>query len=392
MKYPLASSSWESEEYQSILNVLSQDQYKMGQYCKRFETAFSEWVGVKYSVFCNSGSSANLLALSAMKYDPRLSNDDRSEILVPAISWSTTYSPIIQLGFRPVFVDVCKKTFNIDIDDLESKITSRSRAIFSVNILGNPCNYNKIFLICAKHNLYLLEDNCESMGAVYFGKKTGSLGDISTHSTFFSHHISTIEGGVCTTDDELTYEILKSLRAHGWVRDIENKDLFYAYFDKPKNNFYESFHFVLPGYNFRPTEIQGAVGLAQLKRLDAFIENRISNYQFLCAAMLGNEKIKFSLQEEEVGSKSSWFGFGLLFKNEKEKNDAIIKLNENNIECRPIVSGNIQKQPLISKMLMNKKNYLLPNANMIHESGVMIGNHQNPIKDKIIYFIEAIVK
>ena len=232
MKYPLASKTWDEAEYQAVMKVFGGDYYKMGSYCKQFEKAYAEWAGTKYAVFCNSGSSANLLAIAALRHDPRFLTDKRDEIIVPAVSWSTTYYPVMQLGYKPIFVDICDKTFNIQIEDLEKKITPNTRAIFTVNLLGNPCDFGALKRLCEQHNLVLLEDNCESMGASYHGKKTGSHGLIGTQSTFFSHHICTMEGGICVTDDELTYELLKSLRAHGWIRDVENEALFYTYFEK----------------------------------------------------------------------------------------------------------------------------------------------------------------
>ncbi len=386
MSYQLASKSWDEKEYQAIMGVLSDDYYKMGSICKNFEEAYAEWNGAKYAVFCNSGSSANLLAVAAMHHDPRQAQDERKEILVPAVSWSTTYYPITQMRYEPVFVDVSEASFNICIEDLKSKITSNTKAIFAVNLLGNPCNYKVIKSLCEEHNLYLLEDNCESMGAVYKEKKTGTLGNIGTHSTFFSHHMSTMEGGICVTDDELTYEIMKSLRAHGWVRDVDNKELFYSYFQKPKSDFDEFFHFVLPGYNFRPTEVQGAIGIQQIKKLDSFITARLENAMYL-KSLLSQHHQRIHLQTEEDGAVSSWFGFGLLFENQTAKNEAAQTLINNGVECRPIVSGNMLRQPVFSGYMKAEK---LPGAEKIHDCGIMVGNHQFPIKEQISFLMDLL--
>ncbi|CFR05123.1 DegT/DnrJ/EryC1/StrS family aminotransferase [Yersinia frederiksenii] len=386
MKYSLASKSWNEAEYQAMMSVFSCDNYKMGAICKQFEKEYAAWTGAKYAVFCNSGSSANLLALAAMRYDPRSRNDQRNEIIVPAVSWSTTYYPVTQLGYTLVFADVSAKTFNLSIADVERKITPNTKAILTANLLGNPSDFDALNALCSQHGIVLLEDNCESMGAEYKGKKTGSHGYIGTHSTFFSHHMSTMEGGLCVTDDELTFELMKSLRAHGWVRDIDNKELFYKFFEKPQSELYEFFHFVLPGYNFRPTEIQGALGIEQVKKLDGFIDARIKNAQYFQNA-LQKLNLNIQLQQEQTNGKSSWFGFGLLCADAKARDDLVQILNDKQVECRPIVSGNMLRQPVFSNF-GNPKEFL--GAEKIHECGLMIGNHQFSIQSEIDYFINIL--
>ncbi len=387
MKYSLASKSWNETEYQAIMGVLSGDFYKMGEKCKQFEEDYAAWANVKYAVFCNSGSSANLLALASLRYDPRDKDDDRDEILVPAVSWSTTYYPVSQLGYKPVFVDVCPMTLNISIDDAEKKITSKTKAILAVNLLGNPCDFDSLNKLCSKNNIVLLEDNCESMGAKYKSKKTGGFGHIGTHSTFFSHHISTMEGGICVTDDELTYELMKSLRAHGWVRDIQNKELFYKYFDKPESELYEYFHFVLPGYNFRPTEVQGALGIEQIKKLDSFIKERRENASYF-KELLNGLDINLKIQQEQLNGLSSWFGFGLICADQKMRANLVKLLKEFDIEHRPIVTGNMLRQPVFNKF-GNPRDF--PGAEKIHECGLMLGNHQFNIKSEIKYFFDILL-
>lgn len=388
MKYPLASKSWNETEYQAIMSVLSGENYKMGANCKYFEHNYATWTGSNYAVFCNSGSSANLLALAAIRHDPRNNDDNRDEIIVPAVSWSTTYYPIMQLGYKPVFADVSSETFNISPEDIEQKITPNTKGIFAVNLLGNPCDFKQLQTLCNKYDLVLLEDNCESMGAEYGGYKTGGFGQIGTHSTFFSHHMSTMEGGICVTDDELTYELLKSLRTHGWVRDVENKELFYKYFAKPENELYEFFHFVLPGYNFRPTEVQGALGVEQLKKLNGFIEERRKNALYF-ERTLREIDSGIKLQREVSNGRSSWFGFGMMFHDEPSRKNVVDKLYKYGIECRPIVSGNMLRQPVFSNF-SRPENF--PGAEKIHKCGLMIGNHQFSITKKIDYFFEILNK
>tara|TARA_B100000900_G_scaffold354533_1_gene323295 strand:- start:4871 stop:6040 length:1170 start_codon:yes stop_codon:yes gene_type:complete len=386
MKYPLASISWNAKEYQAALEVLSGDMYSMGKYTEEFEKNYAEWAGSKYAIFCNSGSSANLLALAACLYDPRQDLSVGDEVLVPSVSWSTTYAPIQQMGLIPKLVDVSIETYNICPELLEQNITKKSKAIFAVNLLGASCDYNKIVSLCDKHNLILLEDNCESMGASYENKKTGCFGLISTHSTFFSHHMATMEGGICCTNDELLSEILRSLRAHGWVRNVKNNDLFYKYFPKPSNQLEEKFHFVLPGFNFRPTEISAAIGIEQILKLDNFISNRRENAEYFIKKLKAVTNISLSLQTDY--GKSSWFGFGLIAESSEKRDIILDSLTNAGIEVRPIVSGNMARQPMFSSLNLDPKSYV--NAEIIHSRGFMIGNHQFDIKHMIDLFFSTI--
>ena len=378
MKYSLASISWDQEEYKAALEVLSSDMFTMGQQTKLFENKFASWSGSKFAVFCNSGSSANLLALACMFYHPLFKLDSGDEVIVPVVSWSTTYHPITQLGLTPVFVDCSAETMNIDVDQIENAITPKTKGIFAVNLLGNPNEFERLDAICKNHGLWLLEDNCESMGAVYDGKKTGTIGHIGTHSTFFSHHIATMEGGVCVTDDPLSYDILKSLRAHGWVRDVSFPEIFHTHFPKAQNDFLEKFHFVLPGYNMRPTEMSAAIGIQQMNKIDDFINNRrINAKNFIEISQ--KHKGKISIQRE-VGD-SSWFGFGILFEDEVARDFAVKVFKANEIECRPIVSGNMVRQPVFSYLGLQPEEF--PGAEKIHHTGIMVGNHQFDISPQL---------
>ena len=259
MRYPLASSTWNHREIEAIGSVLGSGRYTMGSRVKEFEEQFADHFGARHAVMVNSGSSANLLAVAAMRYR----NDalqPGQEVIVPSVSWGTTYYPLHQYGLRLNFVDVDLDTLNMDLDAVEEAITSGTRAIFAVNLLGAPNDFNRLREICAKWDLILLEDNCESMGATYDGKYAGTFGICGTFSTFFSHHICTMEGGVILTDDEEVFQIITSLRAHGWTRELPADSFVHKKSDDP---FYETFRFVLPGYNVRPLEISAAAGLAQ---------------------------------------------------------------------------------------------------------------------------------
>lgn len=215
MKYQLASSSWDDKEIVAAIDVLKSGKCTMGNIVKEFEEKFALSVGSKYAVMSNSGSSANLLAISSLRYgiSPFQLNPG-DEVIVPAVSWSTTYYPIHQNQLTMRFVDIDLDTLNIDENKLEAAITSKTKAIFAVNLLGNPNNFNKIKDLCKQYNLILIIDNCESQSAIYDGKEAGSVGDLGTYSFFFSHMMSTIEGGMTVCNDKSIYERLVCLRAH----------------------------------------------------------------------------------------------------------------------------------------------------------------------------------
>lgn len=384
IKYPLSDDTWGKEEIEAINNVIASRSFTMGAKTHEFEEMFAEYFGAKYAVMVNSGSSANLIAIAALIYSGRLSKGD--EVIVPAVSWSTTYFPLYQYGLKLIFIDIDINTLNIDINQIEGAITQKTKAIFAVNLLGNPNEYDDINKICKKHNLILLEDNCEAMGAKYKEKYTGTFGIIGTFSTFFSHHICTMEGGMAVTNDEELYHYMLSLRAHGWTRDIPRSSKIYQ---KSSNEFYESYNFILPGYNLRPLEIEAAIGIEQLKKLNEFVETRRKNAEYFYGLFSNNQNI---LIQKEIGQ-SSWFGFSIvLINNLKDQRDEIInKLKNNGIELRPIVAGNITRNNSV-KYLDYKINNSLKNADYIHENGLFIGNHSVDIEEKIYYLYTVLYK
>lgn len=231
-------------------------------------------MGSDFSVMVNSGSSANLALLAACRYrnEPLMKPGD--EVLVPAVTWSTTFYPVTQLGFTLKFVDIDANSLNIDVKKVEAAIGPKTKAIFGVNLLGNVADWISLREIALVHNLILLEDNAESLGATLGGQKAGIFGIGGTFSSFFSHHISTMEGGLITTNDETLFHALKSLRAHGWTRDLPPTNYV---FNKTGDDWDDLYKFVLPDYNLRPLEIEAAIGKVQLAKLDSFIKVRRSN-------------------------------------------------------------------------------------------------------------------
>jgi|TARA_B110000037_G_C17099728_1_gene497517 dTDP-4-amino-4,6-dideoxygalactose transaminase len=373
MPYSLANSSWNSLEFNSMKSVIKSGFFTMGKHVKEFEDKFSKFHKRKYAVMVNSGSSANLLMIAAQMYVSKNKLKRGDEIIVPAVSWSTTYFPLQQYGLKVVFVDVSKDSFNIDPIKIEKAITKKTKAIFAVNLYGNPCDFTKIKTICKKKKLILFEDNCESLGAEYKGKFSGSFGITSSFSFFFSHHISTMEGGIVLTDDEELYQIMLSLRAHGWTRQLPKKNLI----TKKKSNdaFYELFNFVLPGYNIRPLELSGAIGKEQLKKIPSLTFARRKNASYFKKMVATLSNVKLQIETE----KSSWFCFGILLNNRKKY---LEPLRKKNIEFRPIVAGNFTKNPVI-KYFDYKIHGKLINANLIHNNGLSFGNSHLDLRKKI---------
>lgn len=379
-KFPLASSSWGAEELEVMQRVIASGKFTMGVHVQAFERDFAQYVGSKHCVMVNSGSSANLLIVAALFYtkNPTLKLQRGDEIIVPAVSWSTTYYPLYQYGLKIKFVDIDLQTLNYDLDHLAEAVTDKTRAIMAVNLLGNPNDFGRIQQIIGERNIVLVEDNCESMGATYDGKHAGTFGVMGSFSSFFSHHISTMEGGMIVTDDEELYQILLSLRAHGWTRNLPKKNLVCS--DKSDDPFDESFRFVLPGYNVRPLEMEGALGVEQVKRLPNMIEARRKNGALLQAAMSDHPEI---IIQQEIGN-ASWFGFSLVIRpgSKLTRKELVQKLTDLGFECRPIVAGNFAKNEVV-KYFDSEVHGTLKNAEHIDQSGLFVGNHHFPIADAV---------
>lgn len=335
--HPLVSSTWGEEERWAAIEVIQSGNYTMGAKVSAFEKRFAEYVGTKYAVMVNSGSSANLLMVAAytLRYGPGV-------VFCPAVGWSTSFSPFQQYGWKVIFLDINRETLNFEPVHLWKAVEKYDDpVILAVNLLGNP---NDFYAFPRK--AHVLEDNCESLGAEYQGRKTGSIGLMGTHSFFFAHHICTMEGGAITTNDELFYETLLCLRSHGWTRHLPPQN---AHKVTPS-----PFEFIYPGYNVRPGEINGAVGLKQLDKLDKLIEVRRDN------------AARFPLKTQREIGKSSWYSFAVFGED--------VERVKKTCETRPIVTGNFVRSPSL-KHYDYEVFETLDNANYIHDHGCYIGNH-----------------
>ena len=372
--YPLATNTWDEKELQAIQSVLDEGVYTMGDSVEQFEKNFAKFINRKYCVMVSSGSAANLIATATLFYtkSPMLKRGD--EVIVPAVSWSTTYFPLQQYGLKLKFVDIDLDTLNYDLDALESAITSNTKMIMVVNLLGNSNDFDVINNLIKDKDIFIFEDNCESMGAEYNGKQTGTFGIVGTFSTFFSHHMATMEGGFVTTDDEELYHILLSMRAHGWTRNLPQQN---HISNKSNDWFKESFNFVLPGYNVRPVEMSGAIGIEQLKKLPLFLKQRRKNAKLFVELFRNHSDF---LIQKNIDN-SSWFGFSLIIKpsSNLKRKDIINKLQENEIESRPIVTGNFTKNEVM-RFFDYEIHNKLKNADYLHENGFFVGNSQVCLK------------
>lgn len=378
--FPLASSTWGAEELAAMAEVIASGQFTMGTQVSAFEADFAQFAGSRHCVMVNSGSSANLLMIAALFYtsNPKLRLKRGDEVIVPAVSWATTYSPLYQYGLKLKFVDVDLQTLNLDLQQLRGAITERTRAILAVNLLGNPNDFNAISALTEGRDIVLLEDNCESMGATFEGRQAGTFGAMGSFSTFFSHHISTMEGGMVVTDDEELFHIMLSLRAHGWTRNLPKQN--HVCGTKGDDPFEEAFRFVLPGYNLRPLELSGAVGVQQVKKLPSMIAARRANAQALQDAMAAHP---FLMMQQEIGC-SSWFGFSLLIRPgvERRRKELLVALREAGFECRPIVAGNFAKNPVV-QYFDHSIHGVLQNASYVDSHGLYVGNHAHGIQNAV---------
>ena len=387
-KYPLLSEAFSTKDINEGINVLRSKHITMSKITKKFELHFAKKMGAKYAIMTNSGSSANLLALSCLTNPlSKKKISPNSEVIIPAICWSTSLWPIIQNNLKPVFVDVELGTFNIDIDKLEKKITKKTKAIMLIHVLGTSTNMSKLLKIVKQYKLDLIEDTCESLGAKYNKKNLGTFGRFGTYSFYYSHQITSGEGGMIVCNDINDYNVLKSLRSHGWSRDTDLHNSF-------KNNYKnldDRFLFIGPGYNVRPTDIQAAIALNQFKRLNEFIKIRNTNRNKIINFLKIDNKWnnQFSFVKVDIKTKPSWFGLPILINKRYAhiKKEFLNQLSKKGIENRPIISGNFLNQPASKffKFSSSKKDF--KNADEIENRGFFIGLHTKNLKQSELKFI-----
>lgn len=377
------------DELAAALDVMMDERMTMGARTAEFEEAWARFLGCEGALMVNSGSSANLLALSALAA-PDLAGGLRpgDEVIVPAITWSTSVFPVVQVGCVPVFVDVDADTLNLDVTRLEQALTPRTRAILVVHLLGNPCEMEQIIAVARRHGLWVIEDCCEAHGARVGDRAVGTFGDLSTFSFFFSHHITTIEGGmICFRDASRWRDRLVSLRAHGWVRGRSDREVW-----KGRHpDIDDRWLFVSLGYNLRPTDLNAAIGLVQLDKLPGFIRSRQAVRRRVLDLLDGPGRwLRF--QKEKAGHEHSAFGLSILvdpaapFTREQFQ----VHLEACRVQTRPIVGSNFTRQPVMQH-LPHRIHGDLSNADLAHYHGLMVGNHHDVTRSQIAYLSEVIL-
>ena len=381
--YPLVENPYSDADIKEAIKVLKSKQLTISSRTKNFEKYFTKKFNSKFSLMVNSGSSANLLALQCL-INPYRKNRLKpgDEVIIPTLCWSTSLWPIIQSGLTPIFIDINQNTLNIDENEIKKKISKKTKAILLVHVLGNSCDMDKILKIKKKYNLILIEDTCESIGSKFNKKYLGTFGDFSSFSFYSSHQISSGEGGMICCKNKEDYDIILSLRSHGWSRGTSFENKIY----KKNKNLDKKFIFFNSGYNLRPTEVSAAIGHNQLKKLNQFIKirkiNRLKIIQRIKHNSYLNDKIDFFYENKNVNP--SWFGIPIkILKKIKEKKRILYNLEKNGVETRPIISGNFAKQPASIKYKLSLKRKF-PMTDKVYNSSFFIGLPTKKITEKYL--------
>ena len=389
LKYPLLDNAFSSADINIAIDVLRSKKITMSKKTLEFEARFAKYVGAKYAVMVNSGSSANLLSVFASCNPLRKNRFKRGdEAIIPSLCWSTSLWPLVQTGLKPVFTDVNTKSLNMNLEHFKKALSPKTKVVMVVHVLGNSGPIEEISKICKKRKIILIEDTCESLGATYNKKKLGTFGDFGTYSFYYSHQITSGEGGMIVCNNYDDYKLIVSMRSHGWSRGFKlDKKL-----EKKYKHLDSRFLFVNSGFNLRPLDITAAIGNNQLKRLHTFIKIRKENRSKIINRLKKSKKWdnQFEFLEPAKGVNPSWFGLPMLVNKKfiKIKKKFLDNLEKYNIENRPIISGNFLNQPSVKlyKLDLPKKNFL--GAQDIENRGFFIGLHTKKIKNAELDLLE----
>ncbi len=381
--YPLLKDGFSDNDVKKGIKVLKSKFITMGQHTQEFEKQFAKKLNVKYCVMVNSGSSANLISTFAAKNPMRkITFKEKDEAIVPVLCWPTSLWPLIQAGLKIKFVDIDPKTLNVNVDKLIKSISKRTKVVMLINVLGISSDLNKLSKIFKKKKIIFIEDNCESLGAKFKNKYLGTFGDFGTFSFFYSHQITSGEGGMVVCKNKKDYEILYSMRSHGWSRGkFQNK------YKKKYPNLDSRYIFYNSGFNLRPTDIQGAIANSQFKRLSSFIKNRIYNKNLIIKLLRKdkrwNNQFNFVKIDKQISPSYMVFPILINQKYKLKKKKFISLIEKNGIETRPIISGSFVNQPASKLFKLNLKNNIFPGAQKIQDLGFVIGLHTKKIEKKI---------
>jgi CDP-6-deoxy-D-xylo-4-hexulose-3-dehydrase len=392
---PLAAQGLEADDLEIVRKIFESGFHTMGKHVKRFEEEFAKKWGSKYAVMVNSGSSANLIALEAI-----IRPSDRSDqvfsvgsyIAVPAVLWPTTLWPIVQLGFKPLLIDCEPMSLRMDLNQLKQARADYGKKLIGailIHPLGSSLDLGEITKLQAESDFFIIEDTCESLGSGNNGKYAGTVGDFGTFSFYFSHHITTVEGGMVTTNDENKYNDLCSMRAHGWIRNRTDRDQIAATYPEIS----EDFLFYTSGFNFRPMEFQGALGLSQLSKIDGFLKTRLQTARKITNSIDTNwiqifDSNFFNESQDHI-LRNSAMAFPFLLNEALDRDKFRAYLNKQGVDTRPVIAGNFINQPAAKNKNISAYG-TLENAQRVHKNAFMIGNHHNYTFEQIDQISSAI--
>jgi len=371
--WPLMENVITSKDSQKLIHFIKTTK-RYTQFTKvyEFEKAFSKWQGSAYSVYVNSGSSANLILVSAAKEMYNWKNND--EIIVPSVTWTTTVTPVIQLGLKPVFLDINLTDLSFEYKKIKNLISKKTKGIFLAHLLGFPAAVNKIKKIIKNKNIVILEDCCETQGGKINGIKVGNHGLAGTFSFYWGHHMTTVEGGMICTNNKSLYELLLLKRSHGLARELPKESHNKIKKNNPNIDF--NFLFLTDGFNVRNTELQAVLGIEQLKRIDKYIKIRNDNYKLFLDECKKYKNYLITIENSGISS----FVLPFFFKSKEQKNYFQKTIKKSGIEYRPLISGNLLRQPFLKSYYKNNE---FINSEFIHENAFYIGNNQFVNKNRL---------
>lgn len=382
MKINLAEDTIDQQDIRALTGWLQTNPWlTQGKLVREFETKWSEWLGCRYSVFVNSGSSANLL----MVYAHLMKEPENKKIVVPAVSWATTVAPAIQFGMEPILCEADSETFGLDLNHLELILKKHHpAAVMPVHVLGVPNKMNQLSALQEKYGFSLLEDACAATGSAYQGKRVGTFGAISSFSFFFGHHISTIEGGMVSTSDKNLYDILLQLRSHGWAKDLEPEQQREKAENAGALEFNRPFTFYYPGFNVRSTDLNAFIGLGQMKKIDRVVSRRAENHRAYQSAF---EKLSGFQFQKNTEAEISSIAFCALAPSLEDRDRIGACLRESGIETRPLGGGNMSRQPFWKKFYPEMD---FPVADRIMQSCFQLPNHPALSSKDIAYIAHTV--
>ena len=381
--YPLLENAFSTNDLMSGIKVIVSGQLTMSKKTQEFEKEFAKKMGSKFALMVNSGSSANLLSVFAASNPARRNRfNTGDEVLIPSVCWPTSLWPLVQAGLKPIFVDVDKETLNVRSEDLIKKITKKTKVIMLVHVLGNSTDVDKIVKVAKRKKIIVIEDTCESLGSTYKNKSLGTFGDFGTYSFFYSHQITSGEGGMVVCNNNEDYELLKTMRSHGWSRGLKKQKKI----EKKNYKLDPRFIFVNSGFNLRPTDISASIGLNQFKRLKNFMRIRSANYKKIINGLKKskNWNNQFTFLKINPNVKPSFFGFPILLNKRYlgKRKKYLNLLDKLGVETRPIISGNFLNQPAIKLFKLKKIKKGFIESQHVENLGFFIGIHIKTLSKK----------